>query len=143
MGKYKKYGEYVLFAAFGIYTADVLFRFIRYISAACSGDMILRIIMLLKEILDDGASFMILNAAAAVVIIGISIWLSAFKIRTVAAYSVSAVSAITVIIAEKCVSAEWGIIMNIIKYAMPVFILSSVVSIFFSVKELYSKYLKN
>ena len=101
------------------------------------------VIFLLKAVLDDGDSFMILNAAVAVLIIGLSLWLSAFKKYTVVAYFISAISAVAFIIAEKSAVTEWNIIINAVLVLVPIFVLSSVVSIFCSVKNLYDKYFKN
>ncbi len=142
MGKLKKVGIYVLCILCGVYTADMIFRIIRYISAA-NGDMFSKTIMVLGTIFLDGGSFMILSLISAVLIFAVAVWLGTMRKRTLTVFAVNIISCAVFMIVSNMTTAHFTTVMYVTVICLPVYLLSGLWCIYFSVKDLCRYFLNN
>ena len=85
--------KHLLCALCGIYCADMIYRFFRYVFAYKSSDGDFSgIFGILGEILSDSESFMIINAVVTLLIIVSAIGQKAFKIHTLICFMLNFVS---------------------------------------------------
>ncbi|MBQ8759544.1 MAG: hypothetical protein IJZ20_07610 [Clostridia bacterium] len=89
MEKIKNIGLYVTCVLCGIYTADMIFRFIRYISVFTKGDAFAKTVMFTGTVLLDGSSFMILSAVCAFLSIVCAFAFKILKKTTAAAFVIN------------------------------------------------------
>lgn len=142
MEKIKKIGVYVLCILCGVYTADMIFRIIRYISAA-KGDMFSKIIMVLGTLFLDGGSFMMISLISAVLIFAVALWLGTMRKRTLAVFAVNIISCAAFMIISNMKTAQLSTVMYTAAICSPVYLLSGLWCIYFSVKDLCRYFLNN
>lgn len=132
----KKIFMYILCVLCGIYTADMVYRIIRYIGAVSAGDAFEKTIMLIGTILLDGESFMILSAVCALLIFIVAICGKSFRKRALAVLFINAVSSITFMVASGLSDIEFGTLLYISVIFVPLYLLSGLWCIYFCIKEL-------
>ena len=136
MKNIKKILMYILCVLCGIYTADMVYRIIRYVSAASSGDAFEKTIMLIGTILIDGESFMILSAVCAFAIFVIALWGKFSRKRTLTAFLVNGVSCTVFMIASNISDIELSTLLYISVIFVALYILSGLWCIYFCIKDL-------
>lgn len=143
MGKYKKTGLYALCALCGIYTADMIYRYIRYISAAFTDDAFEGIILLLGNIFEDGSSFMMLGAACCMLMTVCGYIFKAFRKKTLVFLTINTVSSVIFMIISSNGEARFETVLYFTVILMPVYLLSGLWCIYFSVRDLCKYFLNN
>ena len=132
----KKVFMYILCVLCGIYTADMVYRIIRYIGAVSVGDSFEKTIMLIGTILLDGGSFMILSAVCATTAFIVAVCGKLFKKRTLAALLINAVSCTAFMVSTGISNIELITLLYISVIFVPLYLLSGLWCIYFCIKDL-------
>ena len=132
----KKIFMYILCVLCGIYTADMVYRIIRYIGAVSGGDAFEKMIMLIGTVLLDGGSFMILSAVCAFATFIVAVCGKHFKKRTLAALIVNGVSCTVFMVASSVSNIELSTLLYISVIFVPLYLLSGLWCIYFCIKDL-------
>lgn len=143
MEKYRKNGIYALCILCGIYTADMIYRFIRYICTFCTGDIFEGMILLLGNIFEDGSTFMILSAVCCVLMAVCGFVFKVFKKRTLVFLAVNALISIIFMILTSNGEARMEVVLHGTALTVPVYLLSGLWCIYFSIKDLCKYFLNN
>lgn len=143
MDRIKKAGLYITCILSGVYTADMIYRIIRYINAFSSGDSFEKTVMLMGTIFLDSGSFMILSAVCALLIAVSAFVFKVLKKMTAVSFIINFVSAVLFIIASCVNGVEFSTVMYIFVIAVPIYLLSGLWCIYFCIKDLCKYFLNN
>lgn len=135
MERIKSIGLYITCVLCGIYTADMIFRFVRYISVFTKGDTFAKTVMFTGTVLMDGASFMILSAVCALLIAVCGfVFRMPGKITTFA-FIVNVLSSTVFMVSASIADIALNTLLYISVISVPLYLLSGLWCIYFSIKD--------
>ena len=143
MEKIKSIGLYITCVLCGIYTADMIFRFVRYISVFNQDDAFAKTIIFTGTVFLDGSSFMILSAVCAFLIAVSAFVFKLLKKTTAGAFVINLVSCAVFIISVNVKSIDWSTVLYISVITVPLYLISGLWCIYFSIRNLCDYFLNS
>ena len=143
MDRIKKKGLYIICTLCGIYTADMIYRLIRYICAFSDGDSFSRTVMLMGTVFNDGLSFMVLSSICAVLITVSKFLFGILGKVTAVSFIINFVSCWMFMAAVNINVISFSAVLYISVITVPLYLLSGLWCIYFCTKDICRHFLNN